>query len=136
MNKSILEACCAIFGALVGFLFGVIDGLFYALIAFVILDYITGVIVAVFEKKLSSEIGFKGIVKKVILLILVAVANIIDVHVIGGGSTLKTVVISVLLANEGISILENAGNMGVPIPKKLMDILKQIKQKNESEDTQ
>ncbi len=129
MKRTIFDGVCAGAGVLIGFLFGTMDGIFYALIAFVCLDYITGVIVAIINKSLSSEIGFKGILKKVLLLILVALANIIDTQIIGGGSALRTAVIFVLLANEGVSVLENMGNMGVPIPNKLFEVLLQLKNK-------
>lgn len=132
--KNILDTIIAGAGALVGFLFGQIDGLFYALIAFIVLDYISGVIVAIVNKTLSSEVGFKGICKKVLLLSIVALANIIDVQIIGGGSTLRTAVIFVFLANEGISLLENAANMGLPIPKKLTRMLEQLKNKGEDDE--
>lgn len=130
MKKTIFEVICASAGALTGFLFGETDGLFYALIAFVILDYITGVITAVIDKNLSSEAGFKGICRKILLFIIVAVANIVDVHIIKSGSALRTAVLFLFIANEGVSLLENAAGMGVPVPEKLIEVLKQLKVKN------
>jgi toxin secretion/phage lysis holin len=94
-------------------------------------DYITGVMCAVVDKKLSSEVGFKGICKKVLIFMLVGIANILDIEVIGTGSVLRTAVIFFYLSNEGISLLENAGHLGLPIPKKLMDILEQLHDRSE-----
>lgn len=114
-------------------MWGRLDGLLYALIAFMAMDYITGLAVAWLHKELSSEVGFKGIAKKVFILILVAVGHILDTHVLGGGSVCRSAVIGFYIANEGISILENAGNIGIPLPKKLIDVLKQLKSKEDSE---
>lgn len=119
--------------AICGFVWGEINGLLLALIAFMVLDYITGLSVAVVKKELSSAVGFKGIFKKVIILILVGVGNILDVHVLGEGSVCRSAVIGFYLANEGISILENAGKLGLPLPKKLLEILKQLKNKEDEE---
>lgn len=119
--------------AICGFIWGELNGLLLALIAFMVLDYITGLSVAVVKKELSSEIGFKGIFKKVLILILVGVGNILDVHVLGEGSVCRSAVIGFYLANEGISILENAGKLGLPLPKKLLEILKQLKNKEDEE---
>lgn len=119
--------CCGI----CGFLWGSPDGLIYALIAFMALDYVTGLAVAWLRKKLSSSVGFVGIAKKIFILALVAVGHILDVHVLGSGAFCRSAVIGFYLANEGISILENAGNIGLPLPKKLIDVLEQIKSKEE-----
>lgn len=122
--KSILAAICAFFG----FLFGERNGIMLALIVLIVLDYISGVIAAVVEKRLSSEVGAKGIAKKVFMLLIVAVANIVDVEVLGGGEhVLKTVVVIFYIANECISLIENAGRLGVPVPDKLMKVLEQLK---------
>lgn len=131
MKPALLDALAASAGAVFGFLFGAVDGLFYALVAFVVLDYITGVVVAIKDKTLSSETGFHGICKKAMIFIVVAVGNIIDVQVIGIEGTLRTAVIFVFIANEGISLLENAGGMGVPIPQKLMLVLRQLREKED-----
>lgn len=119
--------------AICGFIWGELNGLLLALIAFMVLDYITGLSVAIVKKELSSEVGFKGIFKKVLILILVGVGNILDVHVLGEGSVCRSAVIGFYLANEGISILENAGKLGLPLPKKLLEILKQLKNKEDEE---
>lgn len=124
--KIILAALCA----LCGFLFGDCDGLMIALIGLIVMDYISGVVAAAVEKKLSSEVGAKGIAKKIFMLLIVAVANIVDINVIGEGHVLKSVTVIFYIANECISLLENAGRLGVPVPKKLLDVLEQLKNKN------
>lgn len=116
-----------------GFLWGELDGLLYALIAFMILDYGTGLAVAILQKKLSSSVGFVGIAKKVFIMVLVAVGHILDAHVLGGGSFCRHAVIGFYLANEGISILENAVALGLPIPKKVKAVLVQLKSESEGE---
>ena len=132
MDKLIQTITAAICG-IVGFLYGKADGMIYALLAFIILDYVTGLTVACINKNLSSEVGFKGIAKKVVILLLVAVGHILDVYILGGGAVCRSTVIGFYLANEGISILENAGNLGIPLPKKLVSVLKQLKNDNDKE---
>lgn len=133
MDKFVQTLSAAI-AAVCGFLWGRADGLLYALIAFMALDYITGVIVAILRKNLNSEVGFTGIAKKVLILVLVAVGHILDCHVLGGGAVCRSAVIGFYLANEGISILENAGNLGIPLPKKLIAVLQQLKKDNDGND--
>ena len=113
-----------------GFLIGEFDGLYKALLVLIIADYITGVIVAVVKKQLSSEVGAKGIAKKILMLIVVAVANVLDVQIIGGGAGLRNITIIFYAANEVISLLENTGKLGLPYPPKLLDVLEQIKNKD------
>ena len=113
-------------GGYIGWFLGGVDGFMYALITFVVIDYVTGLMVAVLEKKLSSEVGFRGIFKKVLIFTLVGIANIIDVHLIQNGSAIRTAVIFFYISNEGISIIENAAKIGLPIPEKLKDILEQL----------
>lgn len=120
-------------GALIGFLYGEISGLFIAIIALMALDYITGILCGISTKTLSSEIGFKGLVKKLMILVIIAVGHLVDAYIIGTGSALMTAVILFFAANEGISILENAAILGLPIPKKLKSILEQIKNKSEED---
>ena len=120
-------------GAISGFLWGALDGLFYALIALIFIDYISGVLVAIAQKKLSSEVGFKGTAKKVAILSLVAVGHLLDDAVLGGGAVVRNAVIFFYITNEGISILENAGNLGLPLPNKLKAVLKQLEEDNEDE---
>lgn len=113
-------------GGFLGWFLGGVDGFMYALVTFVIIDYITGLMVAVLEHKLSSEIGFKGIFKKVLIFILVGIGHMIDSQLIGSGSAIRTAVTFFYVANEGISILENSARMGLPIPEKLKDMLDQL----------
>lgn len=125
--KSILAWICTI----ISFLFGDMEGLMVALIALIILDYISGVIAAAVEKRLSSEVGAKGIAKKIFMLLIVALANIVDINVIGDGHVLKTVTVVFYICNECISLIENAGRIGVPVPKKLLDVLEQLRDRDE-----
>ena len=120
----------AAMGGALGAVMGGFDGFLYALIVFTVVDYVTGVMVGILSKELSSRVGFRGIFKKVVIFSLVAVAHIIDTHVIGNGSVLRTAVIFFYLSNEGISILENAVNIGLPIPEKLKNVLEQLKEGN------
>lgn len=117
-----------------GYFLGGCDGLLYALVAFVVADYITGVMCAIADKTLSSEVGFKGICRKVLIFILVGIANILDVQVIGTGSVLRTAIIFFYISNEGVSLLENAGHLGLPYPEKLKAVLQQLHDRSEKED--
>jgi len=123
----IFKHILAIIGGFLGYFLGGQDGIMITLLVFVVLDYITGVMVAIYQKKLNSEVGFKGIMKKVFIFLLVGIGNLIDVNVLGTGATFRTAVIFFYLANEGISILENAANLDLPIPEKLVSVLEQIK---------
>lgn len=133
MNTTILNFKLIIssIGGFLGLLLGGIDGLLYSLILFVVVDYITGVMCAIDKKELSSEVGFKGIARKIIIFSLVAVANILDVNILGQTGVLRSVVIFFYISNEGISILENASKLGLPIPEKLKSILSQLKEREE-----
>lgn len=113
-------------GGYIGWFIGGFDGFMYALITFVVIDYVTGLMVAVLERKLSSEVGFQGIFKKVMIFTLVGIGNIIDVYLIKNGSAIRTAVIFFYISNEGISIIENAAKIGVPIPQKLKKTLEQL----------
>lgn len=121
-------------GGWLGYFLGGYDGLLYALIAFVVIDYITGVMCAINDKTLSSEVGFWGICRKVLIFLLVGIANILDVQVIGTGSVLRTAVIFFYISNEGVSLLENAAHLGLPVPKKIKTVLEQLHDRSESED--
>ena len=121
-------------GGWLGYFLGGCDGLLLALVLFAVADYITGVMCAVADKKLSSEVGFKGICRKVIIFMLVGIAHIIDVNVIATGSVLRTAVIFFYLSNEGVSLLENAGHLGLPIPEKLKIVLEQLHDRAEKSD--
>ena len=124
-----IQIVFAAIGGGIGWFLGGADGFLYALIAFVVIDYITGVMCAIVDKKLSSEVGFKGICKKVLIFLLVGVANLLDVYVLGEAAVLRTAVIFFYLSNEGVSMLENAGRLGLPIPQKLKDVLAQLHHK-------
>lgn len=121
-------------GGWLGYFLGGCDGLLYALIAFVVVDYITGMMCAVIDQKLSSEVGFKGIFKKVLVFLLVGIANILDVQVIGTGCVLRTAIIFFYISNEGVSLLENAAYLGLPVPEKIKTVLEQLHNRSESED--
>lgn len=129
-----IQISIAATGGWLGYFLGGWDGFLYALLAFMVIDYITGLMCAVLDKKLSSEVGFRGIFKKVIMFALVGVGNIIDRSVIGDGSVIRTAVIFFYLSNEGVSILENAAHIGLPIPNKLKDILEQLHNRNYKEE--
>ena len=116
-------------GGILGRFLGNMDGILYALVIFVILDYVTGVLYAVEEKKLSSAVGYEGIARKVTIFILVGIANILDSYILGQSGVLRAVVIFFYLSNEGISILENATELGLPVPEKLKNILNQLTKK-------
>lgn len=120
-------------GGALGWFFGGMDGLIYALLVFVIADYITGVMCAIADKNLSSEVGFKGICKKVLIFVMVGIGHIMDTYLIGNGEVLRTAVIFFYCSNEGVSMLENAGHLGLPIPAKLKDILEQLHDRTEDE---
>lgn len=118
-------------GGWLGYFLGGCDGLLFALVVFVVMDYITGVMCAAADRKLSSEVGFQGICRKVLLFLLVGMANVLDVNVIGTGSVFRTAVIFFYLSNEGLSLLENAGHLGLPIPAKLKAVLEQLHRQSE-----
>ncbi len=129
-----LQVGFAAVGGWLGWILGGYDEFLYALIVFVIIDYITGIMASIVEKNLSSEIGFKGIFKKVLIFTMIAIGHILDSRIIGDGSTLRTAVIFFYLSNEGISIIENASRVGLPIPEKLKDILAQLNGKEEKDE--
>ncbi|MBQ3479106.1 MAG: phage holin family protein [Clostridia bacterium] len=124
-------------GGWLGYFLGGVDGLMIALIVFMVLDYLTGLMCAVLDKKLSSAVGFRGIFKKALILIVVGIANVVDVHVVGTGSALRGAVICFYLSNEGLSLLENAAYIGLPIPERLKEVLAQLhnRDKKEKDDT-
>ena len=130
MNDKTIKIICGIAGGIMGFLFGELDGLLTALLTVIVIDYATGLVCAKINKNLSSSVGFKGLAKKGLMLSIVVIANIIDTQVIKSGSAFRSAVICFYLANESISILENAGKLGVPLPKKLKEILIQLREDN------
>ena len=129
-----IQLVFAVIGGWLGWFLGECDGVMYALIAFVIADYVTGVMCAVSDKRLSSEVGFKGICRKVLIFVLVGMANILDMHVIGTGCVLRTAVLFFYISNEGVSVLENAGHLGLPVPARLLNVLEQLHEDAEQED--
>lgn len=131
---SMIQLFFAGIGGWLGYFLGGCDGLLIALLLFVITDYITGVMCAIADKKLSSAVGFKGICRKVLIFLLVGIANILDMQVIGTGSVLRTAVIFFYISNEGVSLLENAGHLGLPIPVKIKSVLEQLHDRAESEE--
>ena len=121
-------------GGWLGWFLGGCDGLLYALVVFVVIDYITGVMCAVNDHKLSSGVGFKGICRKVLIFLLVGIGHVLDTQIIGTGSVLRTAVIFFYLSNEGVSLVENAGHLGLPIPEKLKIVLEQLHDRAEKEE--
>lgn len=126
-----IQVAFAAIGGFLGLFVGGFDGFIYALLVFMVVDYITGVMCAIADKKLSSEIGFKGISKKVLIFIMVGIGHITDVYLIGNGDVMRIAVIFFYCSNEGVSMLENAGHLGLPIPQKLKDILEQLHDRTE-----
>ena len=129
-----LQLVFAAVGGWLGYFLGGCDGLLYALLIFVVCDYITGVMGAISDKKLSSAVGFRGICRKVLIFILVGIANVIDINVLGQVGVLRTAVIFFYISNEGVSLLENAGHLGLPIPTKLKAVLEQLHDRAEKEE--
>lgn len=121
-------------GGFLGWFLGGVDGFLYALIAFAVIDYITGVMCAISDKNLSSAVGFKGICRKVLIFTMVGIGNIVDVYVLGEGGVLRTAVIFFYLSNEGVSILENSAHLGLPIPEKLKEVLEQLHNRGGNDD--
>ena len=130
-----VQMAAAAVGGWLGYFLGGLDGLLIALVVFMVLDYITGIMCAIADKQLSSEVGFRGICKKVLILMLVGVANIVDIHVVGTGSALRGAVVCFYLSNEGLSLLENAAHLGLPVPEKLKEILAQLHNREDKEST-
>ncbi len=130
---TVIQAAFTAFGGVIGWFLGGFDGFLYALIAFVVIDYVSGIMVAISNKTLSSRVGFTGICKKVLIFLLVGVGNILDVYILGDAGVLRSAVIFFYLSNEGISVLENTATLGMPYPKKLKEILEQINEEEKDE---
>lgn len=128
-----IQLALVVAGGWLGWFLGGCDGLVYALLIFVVIDYITGIMCAIADKNLSSEVGFKGICRKVLIFILVGIANVIDVNVIASGSVLRTAVIFFYLSNEGVSLLENVAHLGLPVPTKFKNVLEQLHDRAEKD---
>ena len=131
-----IQLVFAAVGGWLGYFLGGCDGLLYALIAFVVIDYITVVMCAIADKTLSSEVGFKGICRKVLIFLLVGIANIIDVQVLGAPGVLRTAVIFFYLSNEGVSLLENAAHLGLPVPDAIKTVLEQLHNRSDGKEGQ
>ena len=131
-----IQLAFAAVGGWLGYFLGGCDGLLYALIAFVAIDYITGVICAIADKSLSSEVGFRGICRKVLIFLLVGIGNIIDVQVLGSPGVLRTAVIFFYLSNEGVSLLENAAHLGLPVPDAIKTVLEQLHDRSDGKGDQ
>ncbi|XBX10476.1 phage holin family protein [Enterocloster clostridioformis] len=123
---NVAQVVFAAVGGGIGWFFGELDGFFYALLAFVVIDYLTGVMCAIADRSLSSEVGFRGIFRKVLIFVMVGAGHILDAQVIGSGDALRTAVIFFYISNEGVSLLENVAHIGLPVPEKLKDVLAQL----------
>ena len=126
-----IQIAFAAVGGWLGWFLGGCDGLLYALLAFAVVDYVTGVMCAIVDKKLSSSVGFKGIFRKVLIFVMVGIAHILDTQIIGNGSVLRTAVIFFYISNEGVSLLENASHLGLPVPEPIKTVLKQLHDRSE-----
>lgn len=130
---SIIQLIFAGVGGWLGYFLGGCDGLLAALIIFVACDYITGVLCAISDRKLSSAVGFKGICRKMLIFILIGIANILDIHVLDHEGVLRTAIIFFYISNEGLSLTENAAHLGLPVPEKLKNVLEQLHDRNKEE---
>lgn len=126
-----IKIACGAIAAVLSNMFGGFDVLFVALLWCVLIDYITGICAAIYQKKLNSETGFKGILKKFVILCIVALAH--ELALVVGVPELRDLVLGFYIANEGISILENAGKMNIPVAKSLCDFLEQLKDKGDND---
>lgn len=133
---NMIQMVFAAVGGWLGYFLGGNDGLLIALVLFIAADYLTGVMCAVSDKTLSSNVGFKGICRKVLIFLLVGIANILDVYVVKAGSVLRTAVIFFYISNEGVSLLENAAHLGLPVPEKIKTVLEQLHGRAENEETE
>ena len=127
-----LQMAITAIGGWLGYFLGGMDGLLTALIIFMTLDYVTGLMCAIVDKKLSSSVGFRGIFKKMLIVLLVGVAHVVDMHIVGAGNALRSAVVCFYLSNEGVSLLENAAHLGLPIPEKLKTVLQQLHNRDEN----
>ncbi|AWW26582.1 holin family protein [Acetobacterium sp. KB-1] len=123
---TVLPRCFAVLGSVIGFLLGGFDGYLYTLLGLILIDYLTGLVLAAAKRQVSSQIGFVGIMKKMLILVMVALGHLLDVNLLGGGAALRTAVIFFYAANEGISITENLAALGFPMPQQLKQVLKQL----------
>lgn len=131
---NVIQLIFSALGWWLGYFLGGCDGLLYTLLAFTAMDYITGIMCAVNDHTLSSEVGFRGICRKVLIFMLVGIANILDADVVGTGSVLRTAVIFFYISNEGVSLLENAAHLGLPVPEKIKMVLEQLHDRAKKEE--
>lgn len=115
-------------GMIIGTFIGTTDVLLYTLIGFVAADYCSGVMNAIVAKNLNSHVAFKGLFRKVLIFLMVGIGNMLDRSLLGGTPTFRTAVIGFYITNEGLSLLENAAKLGLPVPKKIKDVLEQLKE--------
>ncbi|GHV39156.1 hypothetical protein FACS189490_02300 [Clostridia bacterium] len=128
---NVFKAAFAAIGGAVGFFVGGIDGFLYTLLAFIAADYVTGVLLAIKNKNLSSEVAFWGLTRKALVFVVVGVAHTLDAYILGQGAVLRVATIFFYMSSEGISLLENIAQLGVPFPEKIRDILVQLKDKGD-----
>lgn len=131
---NVIQLIFSALGGWLGYFLGGCDGLLYTLLAFTAMDYITGIMCAVNDHTLSSEVGFRGICRKVLIFMMVGIANILDADVVGTGSVLRTAVIFFYISDEGVSLLENAAHLGLPVPEKIKAVLEQLHNRAEKEE--
>jgi len=131
---NVIQLIFSALGGWLGYFLGGCDGLLYTLLAFTAMDYITGIMCPVNDHTLSSEVGFRGICRKVLIFMLVGIANILDADVVGTGSVLRTAVIFFYISNEGVSLLENAAHLGLPVPEKIKMVLEQLHDRAKKEE--
>ena len=124
-----IQFIISLIGGYIGYFLGGKDGILITLVIFILIDYITGVLCAIQDKKVSSKVGFRGITKKVLVFVLIGLANMLDVNILKSGAVLRTATIFFYLSNEGISILENMGYLGIKYPEKIKDVLEQLHDK-------
>lgn len=129
-----IQLIFAAIGGWLGYFMGGCDGLLYALIAFVVIDYLTGIMCAISDHTLSSQVGFRGICRKVLIFLMVGIANIIDVQVLNTPGVLRTATVFFYLSNEGVSLLENAAHLGLPVPDAIKTVLEQLHNRGNSAD--
>ena len=131
---NVIQAVFAAVGGWLGYFLGGCDGLLYALLAFVVLDYLTGIMCAIADKKLSSNVSFRGLAKKVLIFVMVGIGQLLDTQILGEAGVLRTAIIFFYMSNEGLSLVENAAYLGLPVPEKLKLVLQQLHDRNEKED--
>ena len=131
---NVIQMAFAAVGGWMGYFLGGCDGLLYALLAFVVLDYLTGIMCAIADKKLSSNVSFRGLAKKVLIFVMVGIGQLLDTQILGEAGVLRTAIIFFYMSNEGLSLVENAAYLGLPVPEKLKLVLQQLHDRNEKED--